>query len=289
MVSASTSHSEAFHPSVTDDDYAQLVKLSTLHPIEQSNATTSSKIRLFEARTYAHRARLTQLFNWFRTSDAALGSFPELKVILQEPMKATEVFLVHDAPKTEPRISNTLNALSLMQGFNFRNPPRDMALSVVEEYRKVLRKAIDELNRFDQMITQEQMAKFGDDRVIQEKLETMIAVFDWYDTGFSRQQELNAKGSSLLKTSNWIFKLKRDGQLPEYVSKNFGLALNLAYFLDFRHPLASQELRFAQTEDFLNALPIEEAKEKMAILFRVFAIQMRTVMKPTVLCRKFFE
>ncbi len=150
MVTTSTSHSEAFQPSVTDDEYAQLLKLSTLNPIKQDDLQTPVDGTLFQARTYAHRARLSQLFTWFHKFSRSRVSFPELKQILEQREGALEVFLAHDAGKNDPIIQKSIDALALLQGFNFRNPPRNMPENAVTIYKKVLRHAIDDINHRDQ-------------------------------------------------------------------------------------------------------------------------------------------
>lgn len=236
-------------------DAAAVQRLETLLK-ENAVATTHPDFnemeKLFRARQAAHRIRLSQIFMNLSKDPKFIKDFPEFKPLIDSPAKTVKVLLEHDAGKAFDATKPAIRALSLLQGFDYRNPNKGLPEDVDKMIRKVLKDAIDDINLADKNHMSAKLQSISPNPTWTRLHINLTETLDFYDTYKSRQAELAGDGRKLVPPSNWIAKLEADGHYTPEELKESDLKKRFAVALETIDPLKNPS-NFAKTSDFSKA------------------------------------
>ena len=207
--SESHSQSNYYEGRILDADVSQIRGLLEANQITSSTITPEELEKLFKARAIAHRLRLSEMFLDLAKDAKFVASFPEFEPLLSNPSKAIDGLLEHDASKTARVSKNAIKILSMLQGFDFRNPNKGLPKAADDQIRKALKKAIDEINLIDKRMVANMFKAISPDPKWAKLHAQLTETLDYYDTYKSRQNEIAKDGRKLLSPSEWIEKIGR--------------------------------------------------------------------------------
>lgn len=216
--------------------------------------------KLFRARQAAHRIRLSQIFMTLTKDPKFIKDFPEFKPLIDSPASTVKVLLEHDAGKAFDATKPAIRALSLLQGFDYRNPNKGLPEDVDKMIRKILKDAIDDINLADKNHMSAKLQSISPNANWTRLHINLTETLDFYDTYKSRQAELAGDGRKLVPPSNWIAKLEADGHYTPEQLKESELKKRFAVALETIDPLKNPTA-FAKTADFSKSVPLNLSSE----------------------------
>lgn len=238
-------------------DSATVQRLETLlkeNAVKTTAPDFNEMEKLFRARQAAHRIRLSQLFMTLSKDPKFLIDFPEFKPLFDTPARTVKVLLEHDAGKAFDATKPAIRALSLLQGFDYRNPNKGLPEDVDKMIRKVLKDAIDDINLADKNHMSAKLQSLSPNATWTRLHINLTETLDFYDTYKSRQAEIAGDGRKLVPPSNWIAKLEADGHYTSEQLKESELKKRFAVALETIDPL-KDPANFAKAADFSKAAP----------------------------------
>ena len=245
----------AFADGVFKVDAAAVQHLETLlkeNSVKTANPDFNEMEKLFRSRQAAHRIRLSQVFMALTKDPKFIKDFPELKPLFDSPAKTVKVLLEHDAGKSLEATRPAIRALSLLQGFDYRNPNKGLPEEVDKTIRKVLKDAIDDINLADKNHMRAKLQSISPNSAWTRLHVSLTETLDFYDTYKSRQAEIAGDSRKLVAPSKWIAKLEADGHYTPEELKESELKKRFAVALETIDPLKNPST-FAQTTDFAKA------------------------------------
>lgn len=234
-------------------DEKTVAKIETL--MKSSNVPLSGQNpdemeKLFRSRSSAHRLRLSQIYLEVSKDKNFLKQFPEFKPLVDQSGKTVRALLEHDVAKGHEVTKPAIRILSMLQGFDFRNPNPNVTAEVDDQLRKVLKDAIDDINTVDKKVMVESLKKISPSADWARKHEALTDALDLYDTYKSRQDELAKNGRKLSPPSEWIEKLEKEGAYSAEQKQANDLKKRFARYLETTDPLKDPS-RFAKADDFI--------------------------------------
>lgn len=244
-------------------DSATVQRLETLlkeNAVKTGTPNFNELEKLFRARQAAHRIRLSQIFMTLTKDPKFIKDFPEFKPLIDSPARTVKVLLEHDAGKAFDATKPAIRALSLLQGFDYRNPNKGLPEDVDKMIRKVLKDAIDDINLADKNHMSAKLQSLSSNATWTRLHINLTETLDFYDTYKSRQTELAGEGRKLVPPSTWIAKLEADGHYTPEQLKESELKKRFAVALETIDPLKNPT-NFAKTTEFSKAGPVNLSSE----------------------------
>lgn len=199
--------------------------------------------KVYRASTAAHRLRLSEVFLKLQKDPNFVKKFPEYSELFKNPSKTVDSLLKHDAGKADPEGNLAVRALSMLQGFDFRNPNKSLPPDVDKLVRSTLKDAIDDVNELEKKYPFANTS-FG------KSADSFAEVLDYYDTFKSRQDEIAKGGRKLKAPSEWLDYLNDSKETDAVAKRELALQKRLATYLETHDPLKVKSA-FTQTADVL--------------------------------------
>ncbi|MBC7464514.1 MAG: hypothetical protein H7256_00855 [Bdellovibrio sp.] len=234
---------------VTDDQISRLQSVLSSNGLVQTGTSTQELETLFRTRSAAHRLRLSQVFLKITKDPQFLKQFPEFEPLVKNAKKTVTALLEHDASKGNAATAKAIRVLTLTQGLNYRNPPKNLSAADQKLLVDSMKNAIDDLNTVDDKFMDDILRKVSPNAAWKNSHDSLTETIDFYDTYKSRQAELAKDGKALVSPSQWIEQLEAEGHYSKDEMKGNGLKKRFAKYLEKVDPLADSA-NFAKTEDF---------------------------------------
>lgn len=234
---------------VTDDQISKLQSVLKTNGLVESVTSTEELETLFRTRSAAHRLRLSQVFLKITKDPQFVKQFPEFEPLVKNAKKTVTALLEHDASKGNAATAKAIRVLTLTQGLNLRNPPKNLSPTDQKLLVDTMKNAIDDLNTVDDKFMDDILKKVSPNAAWKNSHDSLTETIDYYDTYKSRQAELAKDGKALISPSRWIEQLEGEGHYTEEEKKDNVLKKRFAKYLEQTDPLGDPS-KFAKTEDF---------------------------------------
>ncbi|MBC7458573.1 MAG: hypothetical protein H7235_09860, partial [Bdellovibrionaceae bacterium] len=112
---------------VTDAEISRLESILKKNSVAVDQQQIQSLEELFRSRSTAHRLRLSQVYLQMVTDPKFVKEFPEFSPLVNKSKKTVTALLEHDASKGSQETAKAIRVLSLTQGIDYRNPPKELS------------------------------------------------------------------------------------------------------------------------------------------------------------------